>query len=56
MCTISGEGSEAGVSREGSEAGQENEQNESLRTPGFEVIFGVAGVLAVFLYKKSKKP
>lgn len=53
MCTISEEGSKAGVSEEESEAGQENEQNESLKTPGFEVIFSVSGLLAAFLYKRK---
>jgi len=44
--------SEENTEDTGSEAGQEPEQEEK-RTPGFEMIYGVAGLLAVFLYKRK---
>jgi len=45
--------SEENTGDTGSEAEQENEQEESTGMPGFEMIYGVAGLLAVFLYKKK---
>ena len=31
----------------------QNEQNEILKTPGFEVYYGIAGLLAVLMYKRK---
>jgi hypothetical protein len=52
-------GSETGILNENdtgnieSEIKQEAEQKKSQRTPGFEMIYGVIGLLAVFLHKRK---
>ena len=45
--------SEENTGNTGSEADPESGQEESTGTPGFETIYGVAGLLAVFLYKRK---
>ncbi|MDD4247976.1 MAG: PGF-pre-PGF domain-containing protein, partial [Methanosarcina sp.] len=44
--------SEENTEDTGSETNQEPEQ-ETSKTPGFEIVYGVAGLLAVFLYKRK---
>ncbi|AKB18708.1 MULTISPECIES: NosD domain-containing protein [unclassified Methanosarcina] len=45
--------SEENTEDTGSEADQESEQGESTGMPGFELVYGVAGLLAVLLYKRK---
>ncbi|AKB33224.1 Cell surface protein [Methanosarcina siciliae HI350] len=45
--------SEENTGDTGSEAEQETEPEKNMGMPGFEMIYGVAGLLAVFLYKKK---
>ncbi len=37
----------------GAEAGQSSEQDKSTSLPGFEMVYGIACVLAVFLYRRK---
>jgi beta propeller repeat protein len=50
MCTISGGEQET---ESENEAKSENEQNTGMRIPGFEMIYGVACLFALFLCKRK---
>jgi PGF-pre-PGF domain-containing protein len=45
--------SEGNTEDTGSEADQGPEQEDSTGMPGFETVYGIAGLLAVFLYKRK---
>ncbi|WP_281085435.1 PGF-CTERM sorting domain-containing protein, partial [Methanosarcina acetivorans] len=47
------ENSEENTGDTGSEVEQETEQEEGMGMPGFEMLYGVAGLLTLFLYKKK---
>jgi len=43
---------ETDAGSKGLEAEQETDLKESASAPGFEMIYGIAGLLAVFLYRR----